>query len=180
MNPKQANRLDLHSPILKPAQMEALKKMNFRGWETKARAPPTPPCLASCTHSLPQSTRLIAGLCPAKRRLQDKRVMLPSGGLPTQAPACETHPACPPYPTPTHMQVIDITWPVAQGKGGLVEALSRIATEAAQAIDDGFDFVVLSDRAAGEPGPAPELRSARPRRALHDNVAKVSHAHMHT
>ncbi|KAL4421584.1 hypothetical protein ABPG75_010875, partial [Micractinium tetrahymenae] len=80
VNPKQANRLDLHSPILKPAQMEALKKMNFRGWETK---------------------------------------------------------------------VIDITWPVAEGKGGLVEALSRIATEAAQAIDDGFDFVILSDRNAG-------------------------------
>lgn len=53
-------------------------------------------------------------------------------------------------PQPTHpLQVIDITWPVAEGKGGLVEALSRIATEAAQAMDDGFDFVVLSDRSAG-------------------------------
>ena len=50
---------------------------------------------------------------------------------------------------PPHLQVVDCTWPVAEGAAGLVEALQRVAEEAAQAIDDGFDFVVLSDRNAG-------------------------------
>lgn len=36
VGPKQASRLDLHSPILKPEEMEAIKAMSFRGWETKA------------------------------------------------------------------------------------------------------------------------------------------------
>ena len=35
MGPKQANRLDLMVPMLKPEQMEAIKAMSFRGWETK-------------------------------------------------------------------------------------------------------------------------------------------------
>ena len=60
-------------------------------------------------------------------------------------PPPRTSPLCP----PGHRQVIDITWPVSEGKAGMVGALSRIATEAAEAIDDGFDFVVLSDRNAG-------------------------------
>jgi glutamate synthase (NADPH/NADH) len=45
--------------------------------------------------------------------------------------------------------VIDCTWPVAEGPAGLVPALERICEEAAQAIDDGYDFLVLSDRGAG-------------------------------
>ncbi|KAL4855140.1 Glutamate synthase [NADH] [Chlorella vulgaris] len=80
VTPGQAHRLDLHSPILKPEQLEAIKAMSFRNWETR---------------------------------------------------------------------VVDCTWPVAEGPGGLVEALTRVAEEAAQAIDDGYDFVVLSDRNAG-------------------------------
>ena len=32
---KQANRLDLHSPILKPEQMQAMKAMSYKGWETR-------------------------------------------------------------------------------------------------------------------------------------------------
>ena len=46
-------------------------------------------------------------------------------------------------------KTIDITWPVSEGQDGLVRALDRICSECAQAIDDGFDFLVLSDRAAG-------------------------------
>ena len=46
-------------------------------------------------------------------------------------------------------KTIDITWPVAEGTDGLVRALDRICSECAQAIDDGFDFLVLSDRLAG-------------------------------
>ncbi len=49
-------------------------------------------------------------------------------------------------------QVIDITWPVAEGPAGLSEALARVAEEAGQAIDDGYDYIVLSDRRAGEEG----------------------------
>lgn len=37
MTPKHASRLELHSPILKPEEMEAIKAMSFRGWETKVR-----------------------------------------------------------------------------------------------------------------------------------------------
>lgn len=47
------------------------------------------------------------------------------------------------------LQTIDITWPVSEGSSGLVRALDRICTEAADAIEDGFDFIVLSDREAG-------------------------------
>jgi len=46
------------------------------------------------------------------------------------------------------VQTVDITWPVTEGSDGLVRALDRICTEAADAIEDGFDFIVLSDRAA--------------------------------
>ena len=46
-------------------------------------------------------------------------------------------------------KTIDITWPVSEGQDGLVRALDRICSECAQAIDDGFDFLVLSDRLAG-------------------------------
>ena len=35
MGAKQANRLDLHSPILKPQQMQAMKAMSYKGWETR-------------------------------------------------------------------------------------------------------------------------------------------------
>lgn len=61
---------------------------------------------------------------------------------------CHAHPptAIPPLPH----QVIDITWPVAEGPSGLSEALTRVAEEAGQAIDDGYDYIVLSDRNAGE------------------------------
>lgn len=45
--------------------------------------------------------------------------------------------------------VIDTTWPVSEGPTGMQAAVQRIVDEAARAVDDGFAFLVLSDRAAG-------------------------------
>ncbi len=67
-------------PILRPAEMEAFKNMNLRGWSTK---------------------------------------------------------------------VIDATWPVSEGVSGLETALQRICEEATAAIEAGYQFIVLSDRAQG-------------------------------
>ncbi len=44
-------------------------------------------------------------------------------------------------------QVIDITYAAADAPGGLVPALDRICAEAEQAVDDGYAFIVLTDRA---------------------------------
>ena len=46
-------------------------------------------------------------------------------------------------------RIIDATWPVSEGTAGLTAALGRIAAQAAEAIDDGYGFVILSDKAAG-------------------------------
>ncbi len=46
-------------------------------------------------------------------------------------------------------QVIDITYAVEAGRGGLVATLDRICAEAEAAIDEGFSLVVLSDRQMG-------------------------------
>lgn len=46
-------------------------------------------------------------------------------------------------------KVIDATWPVSEGEGGLETALQRICDEASAAIEAGFQFIVLSDRAQG-------------------------------
>ncbi|MDC0237659.1 glutamate synthase large subunit [Gammaproteobacteria bacterium] len=43
---------------------------------------------------------------------------------------------------------IDITFPSGSGRDGLLAALDRIASEAIDAINDGFKLIVLSDRAA--------------------------------
>ncbi|NIN74859.1 MAG: glutamate synthase subunit alpha, partial [Xanthomonadales bacterium] len=43
-------------------------------------------------------------------------------------------------------KTIDITWPRAEGKGGMLAALDRVCAEAEQAIDDGYSLVILSDR----------------------------------
>ncbi|HMP06012.1 MAG TPA: glutamate synthase-related protein, partial [Lacipirellulaceae bacterium] len=45
-----------------------------------------------------------------------------------------------------HTRKIDITWPRAEGKAGMVAALDRICAEAEQAVDDGETLIVLSDR----------------------------------
>ena len=45
--------------------------------------------------------------------------------------------------------IIDITWPKSEGNAGLVAALDRICAEAEQAITDGYQLIVLSDRNIG-------------------------------
>ena len=47
-------------------------------------------------------------------------------------------------------RVIDITFDRSEGKAGLQQTLSRIATEAEAAADEGIEMVVLSDRAMGQ------------------------------
>ena len=134
MGPKQANRLDLMVPMLKPEQMEAIKAMSFRGWETKVWAVGWggmgwEQSVCGCVHSRFWNSDVVP-LFPIDLIL---------------TPLFALHHTILLLPT---FQVIDATWAAAEGPSGLVAALSRIAEEAAQAIDDGFDFVVLSDRAA--------------------------------
>ena len=43
-------------------------------------------------------------------------------------------------------KTIDITWPRAEGRAGLLQALDRVCQEAESAIDEGYSLVVLSDR----------------------------------
>ncbi len=47
-------------------------------------------------------------------------------------------------------KTIDITWPKSEGNSGLVPALERICDEAEQAIEDGYQLVILSDRNIGK------------------------------
>ena len=55
-------------------------------------------------------------------------------------------------------QTIDITWPVTEGPEGLDAALDRICAEADQALVDGANVLILSDRATGpERAPMPSL-----------------------
>ncbi|MFT5527260.1 MAG: glutamate synthase (NADPH/NADH) large chain, partial [Pirellulaceae bacterium] len=44
-------------------------------------------------------------------------------------------------------RTIDITFPVADGESGMLPALDRICEEAEKAIDDGYNLIVLTDRA---------------------------------
>ena len=44
---------------------------------------------------------------------------------------------------------IDITWPVAQGAAGIEDALARVCAEAHDAIAEGVNIIVLSDRVMG-------------------------------
>ena len=48
------------------------------------------------------------------------------------------------------MQVLDATWGVSEGPGGMEEALHRICQEADQAIADGYSYLIISDRATGQ------------------------------
>ena len=47
-------------------------------------------------------------------------------------------------------QTIDITWPKSEGTQGMVPALERICAQAEKAIDQGFNLVILSDRAISQ------------------------------
>lgn len=46
-------------------------------------------------------------------------------------------------------KVIDITYPVEEGPGGLVKTLDRVNGEANAAARDGYQLLVLSDRLGG-------------------------------
>ncbi len=46
-------------------------------------------------------------------------------------------------------RTLDMTWPVADGEAGLERALERLCREADEALADGINILVLSDRAVG-------------------------------
>ena len=46
-------------------------------------------------------------------------------------------------------KTLDATWPAAEGAAGLEAALARVCKEATAAIEEGYQFLVLSDRAQG-------------------------------
>ncbi|MCC6494088.1 MAG: glutamate synthase subunit alpha, partial [Pirellulales bacterium] len=48
-----------------------------------------------------------------------------------------------------HTRKIDVTWPRAEGKAGMVRALDRICQEAEAAVDEGETLIVLTDRKIG-------------------------------
>ena len=54
-------------------------------------------------------------------------------------------------------QEIDITFPVSMGEEGLLAALKRICAEAEDAVDQGFQLLILSDRAVGPDCVAPSM-----------------------
>src|ERR1700733_7531380 len=44
-------------------------------------------------------------------------------------------------------QTIDVTWPASEGAAGMARAVDRICSEATDAVLDGFNILILSDRA---------------------------------
>ncbi len=47
------------------------------------------------------------------------------------------------------VQVLDATWAVSEGPDGMEAGLKRICEEADQAIQDGYSYLIMSDRATG-------------------------------
>jgi glutamate synthase (NADPH/NADH) large chain/glutamate synthase (ferredoxin) len=64
-------------------------------------------------------------------------------------------------------RTLDITWPVAEGPDGLAEALGRVCEQAHEAIAQGINIIILSDRALG------------PARAAIPSLLAVSSVHHH-
>jgi glutamate synthase domain-containing protein 2/glutamate synthase domain-containing protein 1/glutamate synthase domain-containing protein 3 len=64
-------------------------------------------------------------------------------------------------------RTIDITWPVADGAGGMERALERVCAEAQDAIAQRVNIIILSDRSVG------------PRRAPIPSLLAVSAVHHH-
>ncbi|HEY2535623.1 MAG TPA: glutamate synthase large subunit [Solirubrobacteraceae bacterium] len=64
-------------------------------------------------------------------------------------------------------RTIDITWPVADGAGGMLAALERVCAQAREAIAEGVNIIVLSDRSLG------------PRRAPIPSLLAVASVHHH-
>jgi glutamate synthase (NADPH/NADH) large chain/glutamate synthase (ferredoxin) len=64
-------------------------------------------------------------------------------------------------------RTLDITWPVADGPDGLTTALERVCSQAHEAIAEGVNIIILSDRLLG------------PRRAAIPSLLSVSSVHHH-
>ena len=64
-------------------------------------------------------------------------------------------------------RTIDITWPVAEGPAGMDAALERICAQAHEAIAEGVNIIILSDRQLG------------PRRAPIPSLLAVAAVHHH-
>ena len=64
-------------------------------------------------------------------------------------------------------RTIDITWPVAEGPGGMVKAIERICMKAREAIAEEVNIIILSDRQVG------------PRRAPIPSLLAVAAVHHH-
>ena len=69
-----------------------------------------------------------------------------------------------------HARTIDITWPVAEGPAGMAARRRAVCDEAPDAIADGVNILILSDRAPGpraraDPVAAGRRRGAPPPRA---------------
>jgi glutamate synthase domain-containing protein 2/glutamate synthase domain-containing protein 1/glutamate synthase domain-containing protein 3 len=72
---------------------------------------------------------------------------------------------------PFKAQTIDFSWPAAQGAAGLDEALERICAEADDALADGANILVLSDRAVGpDRVPMPSLLAVG---AVHHHLVRA-------
>jgi glutamate synthase (NADPH/NADH) large chain len=67
---------------------------------------------------------------------------------------------------------IDITYAVVDAPGGLLPTLDRLCAEAEQAIDDGYAFIVLTDRAMGQDRIA--VSSLLACATVHHHLLKVS------
>ncbi|MGD0384910.1 MAG: glutamate synthase large subunit [Solirubrobacteraceae bacterium] len=67
-------------------------------------------------------------------------------------------------------RTIDITWPVAEGPDGMEAALTRVCDEAREAVAEGQNIIILSDRAIGpERAPIPSLLAVS---AVHHDLVR--------
>ncbi|MFZ1153862.1 MAG: glutamate synthase large subunit [Solirubrobacteraceae bacterium] len=64
-------------------------------------------------------------------------------------------------------RTLDITWPIAEGPEGLAQALARVCAQAHEAIAEGVNIIILSDRLLG------------PARAAIPSLLAVSSVHHH-
>ena len=69
-------------------------------------------------------------------------------------------------------QEIDITCPVSIGEEGLLTELKRICGEAEDAVDQGFQFLILSDRLVGPTRVAPSMLLASS--AVHQHLVRTA------
>ena len=68
-------------------------------------------------------------------------------------------------------RTLDVTWPVASGPEGMEAAIERVCREADEALADGVNILVLSDRALGpERAPVPALLAVA---ALHHHLVRA-------